>query len=180
MIERVILVGFMCAGKTTVGRLLADTLGWGFVDFDEVIESEQGRTIADIFERDGEAAFRTLEADLTQRLAPRRHTVFAPGGGWITQPELVKLLRPGSLTVWLQVSAETVLQRHRDESPAPHRPRRPLLEPHGESISELLAERTPYYRSADLAIDTEATDPARIAAEIANRLGVSRRTELTK
>lgn len=164
MIDRVVLVGFMCAGKSTVGRILADRLGWEFLDFDELIERGQGRTIADIFREHGEQRFRALEAELTEDVVGRRGVVLAPGGGWITQAGLVQRLREGSLFVWLRVTAERVLERHRRQANV----ERPLLaveEPLDE-IRSILSAREPFYRTADVVVETDGRDPSDVANEV--------------
>ncbi len=168
MIERVILIGFMCSGKSTVGRLLADELGWELIDFDETIEREQKRSIAEIFRSDGEDAFRRLEADLTKRIENRSRVVLAPGGGWMTQPELLEHVAPRSLTVWLRVSPKTVLERHEGQK-GTLRPLLAVMDPL-EEVGRLLAAREPYYERADVAIDTEGRDAEDIANEIAARM----------
>lgn len=172
MLERVILIGFMCSGKSTVGRLLAERLGWEFVDFDDEIERAGGLSITRIFRDQGEEAFRRLEARLTRRLTRRRHVVLAPGGGWVTQPDLVELLRPGSLIVWLRASAETIQRRHLEQGVE-----RPLLaveEPLAE-IRRLLAERESYYSAAGAIVDTDELDPLGVVTEITERLRAARR-----
>jgi len=164
VIERIVLIGFMCAGKSTVGRLLADRLGWQLVDFDETIERIQEQTIADIFRHHGESHFRRLEAELTGQLEDRRNVVLVPGGGWMTQHGLVERLRPASLFVWLRVRADTVFDRHSRLAPGD----RPLLavdDPRG-AIQTLLAAREPFYRQADVTIDTDE----RPADEVAGRI----------
>ncbi len=165
MIDRVILIGFMCSGKSTVGRLLAERLGWDFLDFDATIEMEQGMDVHEIFARRGEAVFRALERDLTERIAPQRRVVLAPGGGWVTQPELLEELRPGSLTAWLKVGPRTVLERHRRQGGV-----RPLLRvgPLEEQVPALITAREPFYCRADYALDTESRQPAELAAELAD------------
>ena len=81
-VGRIVLIGFMAAGKSTVGRILADRLGWAFVDFDDEIEERTGLAVRDFFRIYGEQAFRELEAELTEELADAEHVVLAPGGGW--------------------------------------------------------------------------------------------------
>lgn len=163
-----ILTGFMCAGKTSVGRALAERLGWAFVDFDETIERREGRTIADLFRERGESYFRSLEAGLTDEVAGRRQVVLAPGGGWATQPELVRRLAPRSLLVWLRVRPETAHARCRGQAGNA----RPLLEDTDplQAIVSLLKARETAYAQADLWIDTDERSPAEIAVEIAARL----------
>lgn len=168
MVDRVILTGFMCSGKTSVGRRLAERLGWDFIDFDESIERREGRRIADLFRERGEAHFRALEARLTDEVSDRRRVVLAPGGGWAAQPELVARLRPGSLVVWLRARPETVHERHRAQAEVV----RPLLEGADplQAIVSILQAREPAYARADLRIDTDERDPADIAAEIEARI----------
>ena len=167
MIERVILVGFMCSGKSTVGRLLARRLDWEFIDFDEEIERARGERIPDIFRRRGEPAFRALEADLTRDLVDRARVVLAPGGGWMAQEELVAMLSPGSRLVWLQASPEAIYRRQRQQGIE-----RPLLavEDPLAAIRELLGQREVYYRKSDVAVDTDGRDPAAVVDEILARL----------
>lgn len=168
MLERVVLIGFMCAGKTSVGRALAERLGWAFVDFDETIERREGRTIAQIFRERGEPYFRALEARLTDEVADRRRVVLAPGGGWATQPALVRALAPRSLLVWLRVRPETVHARYVAEGGNA----RPLLEGGDpmQAIVALLRARETAYARADHWIDTDERSPADVAAEIEARL----------
>ncbi|MEJ2679369.1 MAG: shikimate kinase, partial [Gemmatimonadota bacterium] len=154
--RRVVLVGFMAAGKTTVGRLLADRLGWRFVDFDEEIEASAGRSIGRIFAEDGEAGFRAMETDLTERLAGQHSVVLAPGGGWITQRPLVERLRPSSCLIWLRVSAEEAVRRAEADPVV-----RPLLSTEDPlaSARRLLALREPDYAQADWVVDVEGRAP---------------------
>jgi shikimate kinase len=169
VVDRVVLTGFMFSGKTTVGRTLADRLGWAFLDFDEEIERRTGRSVAALFRERGEPAFRQLEAELTEEVAGRRRVVLAPGGGWVTQPAAVARLRPGSLFVWLRVRPETVHARWR----AGGGPERPLLagpDPTAR-IAALLREREPLYARADLVCDADDDGPAAIAERIARHLG---------
>ncbi len=170
MVERLILVGFMGSGKTTVGRLVADRVGWEFIDFDEAIERAEGRRIAEIFRDPGEAYFRSLEADLTRRLKDLRRVVLAPGGGWVTQPGLRDLLRPGSLTVWLRVSPETAYTRCR-ASAGVERPLLAVPDPLAR-ITSLLAERESHYAAADETVETDGRAPTAVADEV---IGILRR-----
>jgi len=164
VIERLVLVGFMCSGKSTVGRLVADRLDWDFIDFDEAIERDLGLRIAEIFRDHGERHFRELEAELTREVMGRRHVVLAPGGGWITQLELVEQLRPNSLIVWLRARPETVLERHLTQLTV----ERPLLAVDDPlaAIRSILAARAPLYGEADEAVGTDDRDPGEVAAEI--------------
>jgi shikimate kinase len=151
-IHRIVLVGMMCSGKSAVGAELARRLGWDHLDLDREIEREAGRPIRDIFATDGEAAFRRMEADATDRIALRTRVVLSPGGGWITNPDLLDRLGPGTLCVWLQVSPDEALRR---SAAAPGE--RPLLagpDPLG-ALTRLMAERERFYARAHLALPTD-------------------------
>jgi shikimate kinase len=164
VIERIVLIGFMCSGKSTVGRLLADRLGWELIDFDETIERREERRIADVFRENGESHFRRLEAELTAQVEARKSVVLVPGGGWVTQHGLVERLRPSSLFVWLRVQPDTVYGRQ-SRLGLEDRPLLAVDDPRG-AIQELLAAREPLYRQADVMIDTDD----RLAEEVAEQI----------
>lgn len=159
--RQVVLVGLSGAGKSTVGKILAQLLGWRFFDLDELIEAKTGLTVAEIFDRHGEERFRQLEADLTARLASEQDVVLAPGAGWITNPALPALL-PGAVQVWLRVSPQHALERVRAADVT-----RPLLQvPDAlERLHALLSERGPSYQQAHATFDTDDLDP-RVVAEL--------------
>lgn len=166
-VERIVLVGFMAAGKTTVGRVLARRLGWDFIDFDEVIERRTGMTVAEIFRSRGEAAFREMEARLTDEFGGARGVVLAPGGGWITHPELLDAVGPGTLVVWLRISPEEAVRRAMAD--AVHRPLLAGADPLGKARL-LLSEREPLYFLADASVETDGREAEDIAYEIAERV----------
>lgn len=154
----------MCSGKSTVGQLLADRLGWELIDFDETIERRQQQRITDIFREHGESHFRRLEAELTGQVEDRKNVVLVPGGGWVTQPGLVERLRPSSLLVWLRVRPDTVYHRHSRIGMAD----RPLLasdDPQA-AIRALLAAREPLYEQADVTLETDERRAEEVADEI--------------
>ncbi len=160
-VARVVLVGLMGSGKSAVGGVLARRLGWEHLDLDREIETREGRTIPEIFRTEGERRFRALEAEVTADLAGRSAVVLSPGGGWITNPALLERLGPGTLSVWLRVSPETVLARvarsHGD---------RPLLDVPDPlaALRRLLREREPFYARTDLAVDTDGRGVAEVVA----------------
>lgn len=162
-VDRVVLVGFMASGKTTVGRRLAERLGWDFVDVDEAIEARTGRTIEELFESRGEAGFRAVEAEVTEELLGRSGCVIAPGGGWAAHADGVDDLDPGVLTVWLDVTPETAVARASTDAGV-----RPLLEVDDPVAvaRDLAARRVAAYREARMRLDTEVRDPDRLAEEI--------------
>jgi shikimate kinase len=161
--HRIVLVGFMAAGKTTVGRRLAELLGWEFLDFDEEIERRLELSVAEIFRVFGEPYFRQCEADLTREVAASTGMVLAPGGGWITQPELLERLRPGGVIIWLRVSPEEAVRRA--SGALSHRPLLAGEDPL-ERAQSLIARREPLYAQADLAIDVDGREGDDVAWEI--------------
>ena len=167
---RIVLVGFMAAGKSEVARILARRLGWEVVDFDDAIRQRTGRSPGAIIREDGEPAFRALERELTDALADRERVVLAPGGGWATQPELVRKLGPGTVRVWLRVSPATAVRRAAAE--ARDRPLMGPAEGRIERMTRLLREREPHYRTAELDVDTDDASPERVAETILRRLGL--------
>jgi len=156
---RVVLVGFMGSGKTSVGRLLARRLGYGFEDMDRRIEERAGRTIAEIFRDDGEEAFREREREEALALSRLRERVVAAGGGAFARPETRALLQKGALTVWLRCDLERILSRVPADGSRPLAGNRAIMR-------ALLAEREPSYRLADVAVDASAGTPREVAGRI--------------
>src|SRR5882672_1989179 len=113
------LIGFMGTGKTSVGRVVAEMLGFQFLDTDELIQSRTGRTIADIFSKEGEPVFRDLERQVVQELSTREKTVISTGGGLPTNAENLTALKSFALVVCLWASPEKIWERVRHQS---HRP----------------------------------------------------------
>jgi shikimate kinase len=178
-VSRVLLVGFMAAGKSTVGRLVADELGWILADSDAEVVARDGRSIPEIFQAEGEAGFRALESEVVSGLLDLDGAVLVPGGGWPAwrgergddPPPLSRGL-PGTLTVWLKVGPEAAAARAREQRSA-EQVVRPLLTgaDGGEGAARrLLAEREPLYGLADLHLDTEGRSPVEIAATIVHRV----------
>lgn len=152
----------MAAGKTTVGRRLAERLGWAFVDFDDLIRERTGRTAAALIREDGEAALRRLEADLTDELAGRSRVVIAPGGGWGADPSNARRLGSGTLRVWLRVTPEEAVRRAGEDAGVD----RPLL----DDAHALLARREPAYAAAELVVDVDGREPGAVVDDIVRRL----------
>ena len=164
-IERVLLWGFMASGKTAVGAGLAKRLGWVHVDLDDAIVQRAGKSIARIFREEGEATFRALERAVSGEQLARTHAVLSPGGGWITNEELVDAIPAGTLTVWLAVRPGTVLQRLRTDVTGPERPLLSTPDPE-DRIRTLLSQREPLYARADLRIPTDDRSVESIVAEL--------------
>ena len=142
------LIGMMGSGKTSTGRPLAKRLGYGFVDADAVIEQVAGCTIPEIFERDGEDGFRSIESQVLNAISQRHSLVVATGGGVVTKPENWGQLHSG-IVVWLDVVPDQLLQRLKADSTV-----RPLLQTADPeaALNALLNERSPLYAEADLTV----------------------------
>lgn len=168
-IRRVVLLGFMASGKSTVGREIARMLGWSFVDLDAEIVRRAGLQVDEIFETLGEPAFRAMEVELTPRFAAMDDVVLAPGGGWVTNPGLFDSLPPDTLTVWLKASPMEILRRLSDTAGQPIRPLLAGDDP-ALRIENLLMKRNALYARADLVIDTDRYDVPAIAGRVVQHL----------
>ena len=153
------LIGMMGSGKTSTGRPLAERLGYGFVDADAVIEQAAGCSIPEIFDRDGEAGFRSLESQVLNAISQRHSLVVATGGGVVTQPENWGMLHSG-IVIWLDVMPDQLLQRLNADSTV-----RPLLQTADPeaALNALLNERRPLYAEADLTVVINDETPEAVA-----------------
>lgn len=164
----VLLVGFMAAGKTAVGRALARRTGWRLVDVDSEIVARTGADVSELFRTRGEIWFREEEERLTREALDLTGVVVVPGGGWAAAAGRMEGLSPRVLSVWLRVSPETAVERAANQGET-----RPLLagpEPVLEKARRLLALREPSYRRAALHLDTEGRVPLELADEISEIL----------
>lgn len=154
------LTGYMGCGKSSVGRILADSLGCPFTDLDEAVEKSAGRSISDIFSTEGEAAFRELEFKTLKAVLGKYASctaVVALGGGTVTIPNAVKLLQDKTLCIWLQAPVEELEKRVAGSG-------RPLT---ATRFRERILEREPLYAAAShISIDTSGLTPEEIADEI--------------
>jgi shikimate kinase len=162
--DKIYLVGFMAAGKTTVARALAARLGWRADDIDELIEARERRTVADIFARSGEPYFRSLERDILRLLLPLRHLVVATGGGTFMDPDNRAAMNLDGLSVWLDVPFDELLAR------IPADGRRPLAADRAQ-LERLYALRQGAYANARLRIDARGVRPDEVAERIIEALG---------
>lgn len=158
--KNITLAGFMGTGKSTVGRLVAERLGWRFVDTDLIIEARGGRTIAEIFAQDGESAFRQLEAEVCPEMAALCHQVIAVGGGALLNPVIRDCVEAHSLLITLTCDLDEIVRRVGDA------PARPLYTPDRERLARLLAERADHYASLPYHIDTTSLIPEQVAEEV--------------
>jgi shikimate kinase len=169
----VFLVGFMGAGKTTTGRLLAGKLGWSFLDLDDMIEEREGRKVPVIFAESGEAAFREAESAaleaLLDGLESRAPLVVALGGGAFTQPRnAAALMASGAPVVFLDASVEELRRRC-----APHGDTRPLFRDE-QRFRTLYEERRAAYLGAGIQVDTSGKSAEQVADELIERLALDR------
>jgi len=161
-----VLIGFMAAGKTAVGRALASKLGFEFCDTDDMVISASGRTVEEIFAAEGEPGFRDLERDAVVRAAARAGRVIACGGGAVLSVRNYGVLKGAGPIVYLRTSADELIARLGSGEG------RPLLrgDPQ-EAVPRMLKERAPAYETAaDLVVDTDGREPGDVASEIAERL----------
>ncbi|MSU69721.1 MAG: shikimate kinase [Opitutaceae bacterium] len=146
------LVGFMGTGKTTIGRAVAQRLGFRLLDSDGEIERQRRKTVAKIFAEEGEAAFRALEREFVVSGHAATGQVIACGGGLVVQPGMLELLKSKGVVMCLHASLETILRRTSGQL---HRPLLNVESPE-ERLRALYAERDPVYRRAGTVILTDA------------------------
>ena len=157
--ERIYLIGFMGAGKSTVGRLLAERLDWSFIDLDDAIERVEGRSIADIFEDSGEPHFRRVESEQLREASRLPNRLVALGGGTYAHPENRAHVEENGLSVYLETALESIRDRIDDDSARP-------LFADSLRVAELYRQRLPSYRMASVTVNTNGLDPK----DIANRI----------
>ena len=157
-VDKIYLVGFMAAGKSTVARALSSRLGWRAEDVDELIEARERRTIADIFARQGEPYFRGVEREIL-----KRHVVVATGGGTFMDAENRAAMNLDGVSIWLDVPLELLLAR------LPADGRRPLAADRAQ-LERLFAARQAAYAQAHVRVDAGAAQAEEIAEQIVDRL----------
>jgi shikimate kinase len=159
----IFLIGYRGTGKTSVARLLANQLGWAWVDADETLERRHGRSISALFAEEGETGFREREAVLLDELCRLERHVVATGGGVVVREENRRRLREAGRVVWLTADTVTLWQRLQEDSSAAGR--RPNLTVGGlAEVEELLRRREPWYSAcADYKVDTCGLTPAEVA-----------------
>jgi shikimate kinase len=166
--KNIVLTGFMGTGKSEVGKTLARTLGYAFVDVDTEIEKRSQKTISAIFETSGESVFRRIETDVIGDISRHQRSVIATGGGAVVNPENLAALRDGGTIVCLTASIKTILHRVRGTTD------RPLLKTDNpeQRIRELLESRHPFYEQADIIVVTDGKSPKEISEEIIERVAI--------
>ena len=165
--KNIFLIGFMGAGKTTVGRALAKNLGRDFVDLDEYLEKKLGITVPRIFSRYGECFFRDTESEALLSVSKKNRQVIATGGGVVLRDENWELMKKRGITVYLKTSPEILWNRIKDNTS------RPLLQVENpyKKLLELLSKRNALYEKADFTVDTVNVSPQNIVEEIEKIIG---------
>jgi shikimate kinase len=169
-VQRIVLTGFMGAGKTTVGNLLSDRLAWRFVDVDAHIEAAAGKTIAQLFVEQGEPWFRQLEHETIRDLLAAESTVLALGGGAIEDQRTLALLlaSPQTRLIHLEASLPTILERCRGTEN-----QRPILQD-AVNLENRYQRRLPLYRQAHYTLAVDSLPPATTTEAILHHLGMDR------
>jgi shikimate kinase len=158
--DNVVIVGFMGAGKSVCGRLLARRLGRCFVETDDLIVAGDGRSIPDIFRQDGEEAFRRLEGEMLEALALKSGEVIATGGGLPCRDGRMEALRALGTVVWLRGDLPELLERARRIGG------RPMLERSPTELEALFRAREPYYARAHVTVDTAGLGVDQVVARV--------------
>jgi len=166
--EKILLTGYRATGKTSIGKILADLLGFDFIDTDQAIEKRTGESVAEMVCRGGWDMFRRKEEDILLELCRRKNIVIASGGGSVMHEKAWEKLRKNALSVWLTVDIKTICRRLAADSNTDDQ--RPALTEMGtmDEISMVLSKRQPLYKKgSDLTINTEGKTPEDVADIIA-------------
>jgi len=163
--RNIVLIGFMGTGKSTVGKRLAQSLAWDFVDTDSEIGEVTSLSVTEIFRRHGETRFRSEERIVVARLSQQDRIVIATGGGTVVDPLNWEALARKGIIVALHASMEAILSR------IGHKNDRPLLKGTNEEIEKLWSERQACYAQADFTVDTSQKNIDEVVSEIMARLG---------
>ncbi|MGN6554541.1 MAG: shikimate kinase [Verrucomicrobiota bacterium] len=168
-IYNIALIGFMGTGKSSVGQLVASHLHLTFLDTDQTIEARAGKSITEIFAQQGEAAFRAQERELVEELTLLRKTVISTGGGLPTNQVNLSSLKTHALIVWLWASPEKIWERVR------HQTHRPLLQDPDPlaKIRTMLIAREPYYRQADVLVNTDLRSAKEVAQHVIHHFHIA-------
>ena len=164
--RNIFLIGMMGSGKSQTGPDLANMINYAFVDTDDVIEKASKQSIADIFEKEGEKAFRDLEKQVLKEIGQHHSLVIATGGGLVTTPENWGILHQG-IVIWLDLDLKRSIKRIESDQK-----KRPLLNDDdlSQTFSQIYESRKPIYLESDLRIEVEEQSPYEVASMIAEHL----------
>jgi shikimate kinase len=162
----IVLTGMMGSGKSTVGKELADRLNFNYIDTDDMIEEQVGKSINEIFEKAGQEAFRRHEKDAVRLVALLDGYVISTGGGVVTDRENIKELKKKSVIVYLDATPEVLYQRLKKKK---NRPLLKVKDPLAK-LKEILKERRKAYSRADITVEASENKPSRIADEIVEKV----------
>ncbi len=159
MLERIYLTGFMTSGKSTLGSILANILGWNFYDLDKELEFDEKQKVTEIFETKGESYFRKIESEKLRTLSKEKNLIISLGGGTIINNDNVKFITNSGKLIYLRVDPEIIYTRIKKKTDRPLFKEFVLSENSKENflikIKTMLAEREPYYYKADLVFDVD-------------------------
>ncbi|MCB0743013.1 MAG: shikimate kinase [Ignavibacteriae bacterium] len=159
MIERIYLTGFMTSGKSTLGSIIANCLGWDFFDLDNEICNDENKTVTEIFETKGEKYFREIESQKLKSLSHHKNVILSLGGGTLISDENVKFIKTNGHLVYLRVSPEIIYTRIKKKTDRPLFKEFVLAENSKQDfinkITSMLRDREPYYSQADLIFDVD-------------------------
>ena len=174
--RRIVIIGFMGAGKSTVGPMLANSIGWDFVDLDDQVALREGMSVQEIIRERGIDGFRRVEAAVGRELLRYRRAVISVGGGWPAQSGHMDMLGNGTVSVWLRVGPEVAVERIAGSDTA-----RPLLQVDDpvRTAESLLSERIPHYRRGNIVVDTEDRVPEDVVMEILKHISPSNHMPVT-
>ncbi len=170
-VRRIVIIGFMGAGKSTVGSLLAGAVGWDFIDLDDEVARREGMPVHQIIRDRGITGFRRAESELGRELLRRRSVVISMGGGWPAEPGHMDMLEDGTMSVWLRVGTETALKRIAASDAV-----RPLLQvpDPGGAAEALLRKRTPHYGRGNIVVDADEGSPGDVVRRILEHINPSK------
>ncbi len=169
MKKHIVLIGLPGAGKSTVGRMVAERLHAGFVDIDTILIRKEGKPISMIFAEKGEPVFRDMERKEVDAALANAPAVIAPGGGWAAQPGALENAKPRAYIVYLKARAEVAAGR---AEPSGTRPVLMGDDPVAR-MRELFTARDPYYAKADATVQTEAKPAEKVADEVVRLAQIS-------
>lgn len=168
------LTGFMASGKSTIGPILANTLGWNFFDLDRLVEQETGKSVKKIFEDEGEEYFRRIETETLRRTTELEFYIIALGGGTIASETNLEIIKSTGFLIYLESSPEETYKRLRFKRDRPallfDGDEEPSKEKYLERINSLLQMRTKYYNQADIKINTDGCLVGRTVDKISHIL----------